>query len=189
MQTEALAVYDLVMKGRILCVHIKKGLHVTVEIFLQSVADIAGAIFLGRPGGNGIVAGGLFSQAVCERDFSGRKVLYLLLKFLLQLLIMCFQNQRVAERVAVVKHFFHMGAAEADLVRLLTDVALHIGRGASKHKVDHILFQLALNKAERAFVIFIHRVIERDCVELFFHISSLHSAACLRAAHCSYHIM
>ena len=83
---------------------------------------------------------------------------------------MCFQNQRVAERVAVVKHFFHMGAAEADLVRLFTNVAFHIRRGASKHKVDHILFQLALNKAERAFVIFIHRVIERDCVELFFHI-------------------
>ena len=57
----------------------------------------------------------LFSQTVCERDFPGRKVLCLLLKFFLQLLIMRFQNQRVAERVAVVKHFFHMGAAEADL--------------------------------------------------------------------------
>ena len=94
---------------------------------------------MGRPGGNGTVAGGLFSQTVCERDFSGRKVLYLLLKFFLQLLIMRFQNQRVAERViALVKHFFHMGAAEADLVRLLTDITLHIGRGASEHKVDHV---------------------------------------------------
>ena len=85
---------------------------------------------------------------------------------------MRFQDQGIAERIAEIKHFFHVSPAETNVVGLLADVTLHIGRRAAEHKINHVLFQFPFDKAERTFIIFVDRIVERYRVKFFFHCSS-----------------
>ena len=66
-----------------------------------------------------------------------------------------------------------MLAAEALCIGHLAHVAFHIGGAASQDKIQGILFQGTLHKAERAFVLRVYRIVQRYGIKLFFHELSL----------------
>ncbi len=178
MQAEALAVRYLVPEFRIFLIHDKECVQIALVCIGIAVADIAGAFFLSHPDADRILALGVPAELVFQGGFAGREVLKLLLQLSVYLHIMGLQDPGVTKRIAVVEHFLEMRPAEAGVVGLLADIALHIGGTGTEDEIQQILFHIAFDEAERAFVAGVHGVVQRDGVQFLFHEKYLLSRWC-----------
>ena len=83
------------------------------------------------------------------------------------------EDPGVSEGVAVVEHLLKMCAAEPGLVGHLTHIGFHVGSCAAQTKVQEVLFDISFYETERTFIVGVDGVVERNGIQLFFHVCHL----------------
>ena len=162
MQAEALTVFDAVSEIVIFFIHEEKGIHISLISIRKTITDITGFFFFLHPHTDLIAMSCRLFHLIHKGRFVRSKVFELLCHLPVHFPIMGFQDPCVAKSVSIVKHLFKMLSAKPGFVRCIPDIALHIRRAASQHKIKKILFHFPFNKTERAFIICIHRIVQRN---------------------------
>ncbi len=74
------------------------------------------------------------------------------------------ENPGTPQCIPVVEHLLEMTPAESFCVRLCAYIALHVGTAVSQRKIQRVPLDFALHKAQRALIICIDRIIQRNRV-------------------------